>query len=91
MSELHRRNTLQPPHMRSAYPTELNDERLKLKEGPLLNVQSDVPSLESQNENIQQLSMATSLLSMNTPPAMNNRKRRSSSLNHSEIETPYVT
>ena len=55
MSELHRRNTLQPPHMRSAYPTELNDERLKLND-PLLNVQPEVPTIESrdesQNENI---------------------------------------
>ena len=87
MSELHRRNTLQPPHMRSAYPTEANDERLRKVNAPIIKPQ---PSTSKLDENVQQLSAATSLLSVNTPPAMNTRKRRSSSWNQADSETPVV-
>lgn len=87
MSELHRRNTLQPPHMRSAYPVEINDERLRSVDSfPDANGSVN----DSRRESIQQLTVATSLLSMNTPPAMNTRKRRSSNWSQCDTETPSV-
>ncbi len=87
MSELHRRNTLQPPHMRSAYPVEMNDERLRSVDAfPDANGSVN----DSRRESIQQLTVATSLLSMNTPPAMNTRKRRSSNWSQCDTETPSV-
>lgn len=80
---------MQPPHMRSAYPAEMNDERLRQNDMTIYE-QSSVTSskADNQNESLQQLSLATSRLSMHTPPAMNTRKRRSSSWNQSEMETP---
>ncbi|XP_057368948.2 golgin subfamily A member 4-like isoform X2 [Daphnia carinata] len=91
VSELLRRNTMQPPHMRSAYPAEMNDERLR---------QSDLTIFEqplasssragNHHDTVQHLSLATSMLSMNTPPAMNTRKRRSSSWNPTDMETPVM-
>ena len=88
MSELHRRNTLQPPHMRSAYPAEMNDERLRFMDLPIAEssktTESDAASICSSvmdgattDRSVQQLATATSLLSVSTPPAMNTRKRRS--------------
>ena len=94
ISELHRRNTLQPPHMRSAYPAEMNDERLRrIDVAPVRNDQPRASStiVDHPNDTIHQLSSATSRLSMmNTPPAMNTRKRRSSSWNQSDMETPVI-
>ena len=88
MSELHRRNTLQPPHMRSAYPTEMNDERLKKTNLALTVVEE--PENSASEDNVQQLATATSRLSVHTPPAMNTRKRRSSLWNQADNDTPVV-
>lgn len=85
LSELHRRNTLQPPHMRSAYPAEMNDERLRCPDLPVVE-----PKTENLNDTVNQLSEATSMLSVHTPPAYNTRKRRSSSWNTSGMETPVL-
>lgn len=73
--------------MRSAYPAEINDERLRCSELP---TSEPKPKIENLNDSVNQLSEATSMLSMQTPPAMNTRKRRSSSWNTSEIETPVL-
>lgn len=88
MSELHRRNTLQPPHMRSAYPTEMNDERLKKTNIALVVIEE--PENSTSEDNVHQLTAATSQLSMHTPPAMNTRKRRSSMWNQTDSDTPVV-
>ena len=88
MSELHRRNTLQPPHMRSAYPTEMNDERLRKTNINLVVVEE--PETSTSEDHVQQLARATSQLSMHTPPAMNTRKRRSSLWNQADNDTPVV-
>lgn len=90
VSELHRRNTMQPPHMRSAYPAEMNDERLRQNEMTIYEQPSGSSRGDNQNESVQQLSLATSMLSMNTPPAMNTRKRRSSSWHQNDMETPVM-
>ena len=92
VSELHRRNTMQPPHMRSAYPAEMNDERLRQNDMAIYDQPMATSSrAENYNDNsLHQLSMATSMLSMNTPPAMNTRKRRSSSWAQNDMETPVM-
>ena len=99
MSELHRRNTLQPPHMRSAYPTEANDERLRrvdvppIPENASLMTESSVGACDSMIsgvESLNQLSIATSRLSVHTPPAMNTRKRRSWNISDNLVESPEV-
>lgn len=43
---------------------------------------------DSHNESMRQLSFSTSLLSVNTPPAYNTRKRTSNAWNESSFETP---
>lgn len=82
---------MQPPHMRSAYPVEMNDERLRqndltIYEQPL----ASSSRAGNHHDTLQHLSLATSMLSMNTPPAMNTRKRRSSSWNPTDMETPVM-
>ncbi|XP_046458153.1 COP1-interactive protein 1-like isoform X4 [Daphnia pulex] len=90
VSELLRRNTMQPPHMRSAYPIEMNDERLRQNDMTIYDQPKATSSRADNHDTLQQLSFATSMLSMNTPPAMNTRKRRSSSWNPTEMETPVM-
>lgn len=91
VSELHRRNTMQPPHMRSAYPAEMNDERLRQNDMTIYEQSSGTSSAaDNHNASLQQLSLATSMLSMSTPPAMNTRKRRSSSWHQNDMETPVM-
>nr|CAH0104580.1 unnamed protein product [Daphnia galeata] len=90
VSELLRRNTMQPPHMRSAYPVEMNDERLRQNDMTIYDQPKATSSRADNHDTVQQLSFATSMLSMNTPPAMNTRKRRSSSWNPTDMETPVM-
>ena len=90
VSELLRRNTMQPPHMRSAYPVEMNDERLRQNDMTIYDQPKATSSRADNHDTVHQLSFATSMLSMNTPPAMNTRKRRSSSWNPTDMETPVM-
>ena len=88
VSELHRRNTMQPPHMRSAYPAEMNDERLRQSDMTIFETPAATSSRADNHNDTLQESM--SMLSMNTPPAMNTRKRRSSSWSQADMETPVM-
>jgi hypothetical protein len=76
--------------MRSAYPIEMNDERLRQNDMTIYDQPKATSSRADNHDTLQQLSFATSMLSMNTPPAMNTRKRRSSSWNPTEMETPVM-
>lgn len=84
MSELHRRNTLQPPHMRSAYPAEMNDERLRRCEAACSSTEAS--PLESTPESAVLEKRMSAMNMESTPPRSMARKRRS--FEFSELETP---